>query len=168
MLRPTPTALPFTARRKLAEFLATFSKNDAFEFHLAGSYYFKVATAESDVDLYVEYSTELVRFLMGLDFAPIGYDAADLLAYPSMLEEATAPGEHGNNTYSVFAHRTQPIHIQIFYDLPLALKARDILAKAFCDEHTRTRGPARARMWKAAIDAAREILAADAGEKQQA
>jgi hypothetical protein len=155
VLKPTKGSFPFVARRKISDVLTALS--DAKQvFHLAGSYYFGVATTESDVDLYAEYTPELVTFLAKGGFKILGGNDP---SYPEIVGIPERDVADQNNTFAVFEHRTVPLHVQVFYDLPLALAARDILAKAFKDEHTRTRGPNRTKMWKAAEAAAREILA---------
>lgn len=154
MFTPTKMMVPFPARQKLGDLLVAFS-NSPFPFHLAGSYFFKVARPTSDVDLYAPYSVDLVAFLRSHGFFELG--AANDEKYPDIVQ-GSALADATSNTVAVYGHASKEVHVQVFHDLPLALKTRDILAGAFNAEHTRTRGPNRGAMWRAAERAAREIL----------
>ena len=152
MFVPTKMSLPFNARRKLGDLLVSLS-NLPHTFHLAGSYFFKVARSDSDVDLYAAYSSQLLDDLKHLGFFELGS------AHDGQYDEIVKPLDPNSNTHAVMAHTKLRVHIQVFYDLDLALKTRDILAGAFNAEHTRTRGPERAQMWRVAEAAARDLTA---------
>lgn len=158
MLIPTKSAIPFGARKKLLELLVAFS-DSAFTFHLAGSYYFGVATDESDVDLYVGYSPALLVWLRDHGFYRLGAGGTRERTWNMESEKYNAmTHDESDYTHGVFEHTEKKVHVQVFYDLNIALRARDILATCFNAEHTRTRGDDRSAMWRAALDAARVIL----------
>jgi hypothetical protein len=156
VLIPTKASIPFIARRKLGALLTVFSDSEQ-TLHLAGSYFFKVAKPDSDIDFYVAYSLEAIDLLEQNGFHQLGAKSPKYIGMHPMPERLRDLGE-ANNTFGVYEHATLPVHVQVFHDLPLALATRDLLAKAFNDAHTRTRGPSRSKMWQAAEKAAREIL----------
>jgi hypothetical protein len=155
LLVPHASLIPFGARRKIDTLLPAL-KQSAHAFHLAGSWYFRAATADSDVDLYVEYSPEAHEYLRSQGFAIMGANP-DYPDNPS--QGADLRGHVTSNTVAIYQHATLPVQVQAFADLALALRMRDILARVFPDEHARTRGPHRHQMWAAAETAARTILA---------
>lgn len=160
-----PDSLPFTARRKLADAGVLIKlRASTNTFHLAGSFYFGVATVDSDVDLYAAFSDELIAELVTFGFRKLGKESPvnnDL----SKEDQPYGFAEGYEYTYGVFELITDgaKIHIQVFYDLTLLLHARDILAKVFPAEHTRTRGSNRGEMWHAAVDMVHAIREFDAG-----
>ncbi len=157
MLSPTKQKLPLGARRQMAHMLTVFS-DSGFMFHLAGSYYFGVASEDSDVDLYAEYKPALLTWLRDNGFRRLGIGGRPMLIDIEQENYVAIEKREGDTTHGVFEHATSKLHVQVFYNLDVALRARDILAKCFNAEHARTRGEDRSRMWRAALDAAQVIL----------
>jgi hypothetical protein len=139
----------------MSELLTVFA-DSVFTFHLAGSHYFGVATDESDVDLYVKYSPALLVWLRDHGFHRLGAANKSIdVDYEKYAAMDRAEGEH---THGVYEHATRNVHVQVFYNLDVALRARDILSTCFNAEHARTRGEDRSKMWRAALSAAQTIL----------
>jgi hypothetical protein len=156
MLIPTKNALPFRARKTMIELLTVFG-DSVFTFHLAGSHYFGVATDESDVDLYAQYSPKLLVWLRDQGFRRLGPGGGSIRIEGEKYLAMVANHEL-DHTNGVFAHATRNVHVQVFYNLDVALRARDILSTCFNVEHARTRGADRSKMWRAALSAAQTIL----------